>query len=174
MNKEAGLGANEPGRRADASHGHSRNPGDFVQIQFGEEFPKLCEALRTVLEVAKVREVIFHDHLRQAIEERHVGAGQELKVKVRIFSQLNPPGIDHDQRSALQGLMFETRSHYGMRLCGIGTRDDDRRRMVNVGIGRGCRAGAGDKLQGQCRGGMANAGTAIHVVRAQVTAKELL
>ena len=99
------TGGEAPGDRADRG---GRNAGDGLDAlgpPAGDAAAKTVEAVCPVGEVRGIRESLGDHHVREAQEEREVGAGGRLQVEaaplVREPRGRRAPWIDHDQSAGV-------------------------------------------------------------------------
>ena len=157
-----GLGFNA----ADLRHGLGR---ELRHVPF-----QLLESVGVGCHVVAVVEPFGDDDVEQRVEQRHVGAGLELKHPGGVAPQGLAARIHHDEMGAAFGGLLEVGGRHRMILRGVGADGDDDVRVLAGGEGRGHGGGADALHQGRHRRRVAKAGAVVHVVGAEARAHELL
>jgi hypothetical protein len=182
IDRAVGPGGIEPGSAPDRlgrDTGHHADRFGAVAV-FRHEGRPILESV-AVAEVAHegvVHQPFGHDHMRQCVQDRGIGAGPERQVIIgrdmRHAHEIGAARIDHDQARALAQALLEARGEDRMGIGRVGADHQDHVALLDGVeiLGAGRRAEGRPEAEPSRR--MTDAGAGIDIVVAEATTHQLL
>ena len=140
----------------------------------GDRAGQLVVVRRAVRDELPVDQPEPDDLVHHRVVERDVGAGFELHEDVGVLGHRGRARVDVDDLGAAAAGLLEERAGHRVVRGRVGTGDDHAVGVGHVAVGGGHRPGADALEQRRDRGGVAQPGAVVDVVRAEAGADELL